>query len=43
LILAGILKDSQENSIVKIFTGLGLTHHLTEAKEEWVALKFMKT
>jgi ribosomal protein L11 methyltransferase len=43
LILAGILKNSQENSIVKIFTGLGLTHHLTEAKEEWVALKFMKT
>jgi ribosomal protein L11 methyltransferase len=42
LVLAGILKDPQENSIVSIYTGLGLTHLLTEAKEEWVALKFMK-
>ena len=42
LVLAGILKDSQENSLVNIYTGLGLIHLLTETKEEWVALQFKK-
>jgi len=42
IIIAGILKDRQEKSIVSIYTGLGLAHLLTEVKEEWVALKFMK-
>ena len=43
LILAGILKNSQERSILDVYTGLGLTHLSTETKEEWAALKFMKT
>ena len=42
LILAGILQGSQEKSMVDIYTGLGLTHHITEQKEEWVAIKFHK-
>jgi len=43
LILAGILKNSQEKSMLDVYTGLGLTHLLTETKEEWAALKLMKT
>jgi ribosomal protein L11 methyltransferase len=42
LVLAGILQDRQEESIANIYTGLGLDHLLTESKEEWVALKFIK-
>ena len=42
LILAGILTGSQEKSMVDIYTGLGLSHLLTETKEEWVALQFAK-
>lgn len=43
LILAGILKNSQEKSMLDVYTGLGLTHLLTETKEEWAALQLMKT
>lgn len=43
LILAGILQNNQEKSMLDVYTGLGLTHLLTETKEEWAALKLMKT
>ena len=42
LVLSGILKGGQENSIREIFTGQGLNFIETLGKDEWVALLFQK-
>jgi ribosomal protein L11 methyltransferase len=42
LVLAGILRDDQEGSIVRIYTGLGLTHQRTTHEDEWAGLLFTK-
>ena len=42
LILSGILKGGQENSIREIYTGQGLNFLETLGKDEWVALLFQK-
>jgi len=43
LVLSGILKGDQENSIREIYTGQGLSFLETLGKDEWVALLFQKT
>lgn len=42
LILAGILKGEQEQSIIKSYDNLGLTPIQTRCMDEWVALTFKK-
>jgi len=42
LVLSGILKGDQENSIRKIYTEQGFNNLKNLAKEEWVALQFQK-
>ena len=42
LILAGILKGEQEQSIHATFTGLGLHHLATSYQDEWASLYFAK-
>ena len=42
LVLAGILRDDQEGSIVRIYTGLGLVHDQTIYEDEWAGLLFTK-
>jgi ribosomal protein L11 methyltransferase len=42
LILAGILRDDQEQSIVRIYAGLGLVHNRTIYEDEWAGLLFTK-
>ena len=42
LVLSGILKGDQENSIREIYTGQGLNFIKTLTKGEWVALQFQK-
>ena len=42
LILAGILKNEQEKSIINTYSGLGCTHHRTVFEDEWVAILFEK-
>jgi ribosomal protein L11 methyltransferase len=42
LILAGILKDEQEQSIINFYANLGLTPIQTRYMDEWVALTFKK-
>jgi ribosomal protein L11 methyltransferase len=40
LILAGILRNGQDEAIVRQYTGLGLVHDRTTTKDEWAALVF---
>ena len=42
LILSGILKGDQENSIREIYTGQGLSFIEIMTKDEWAALQFQK-
>jgi len=42
LILSGILKGDQENSIREIYTGRGLSFIEIMTKDEWAALQFQK-
>lgn len=42
LILAGILKEQQEEAIRTTFTGLGLHHLATNYQDEWASLHFCK-
>ena len=42
LILAGILRNEQEQSIVRAYTGLGLVHDRTTYEDEWAGLLFTK-
>jgi len=42
LILAGILRDEQEESIVRIYAGLDLVHQRTTYEDEWAGLLFTK-
>jgi ribosomal protein L11 methyltransferase len=42
LILAGILRDEQEGSIISIYKGRGLTHQKTTHEDEWAGLLFTK-
>ena len=42
LILSGILKGDQENSIREIYTGQGLSFIEIMTKDEWTALQFQK-
>jgi ribosomal protein L11 methyltransferase len=42
LVLSGILKGDQENSIREIYTGQGLNFIKTLTKDEWAALQFQK-
>jgi len=42
LVLSGILKDDQENSIRKIYENLGLDYIKRLTKDEWAALLFQK-
>jgi ribosomal protein L11 methyltransferase len=42
LILAGILRDEQEESIIRIYTGIGLAHQKTTHEDEWAGLLFTK-
>jgi ribosomal protein L11 methyltransferase len=42
LILSGILRGEQEESITLKYTGLGMTHKQSVADDEWVALIFVK-
>ena len=43
LVLSGILKDDQENSIRKIYTAKGLHFIKSITKDEWAALQFQKS
>ena len=42
LVLSGILKDDQENSIRETYIKLGLVYTKRLAKDEWAALQFQK-
>ena len=42
LVLAGILRDEQEGSIISIYTGRGLAHQKTTHEDEWAGLLFTK-
>lgn len=42
LIMAGILKNEQEKSIINTYAGLGCTHLQTHCEDEWVAILFGK-
>ena len=43
LVLSGILKDAQEDSIRKIYSGMGLRFVKSLTRDEWAALQFQKT
>jgi ribosomal protein L11 methyltransferase len=42
LVLAGILRDEQEESIVRVYSELGLIHKKTTNEDEWAGLLFIK-
>lgn len=42
LLLAGILRGEQEHSVISVYQALGLNHQESEARDEWVALRFQK-
>ena len=42
LVLAGILRNEQEGSIIRIYTGIGLAHQKTTHADEWAGLLFTK-